>query len=548
MVQKLILFGIVAVVVIGFIAMVSVSTSPSMVAVIDAPIADEDARNRIITRINKENYKTSVTANGVVMVEDANIAKKMRVILMQEDLIPSGIDPWKIFDKERWTLTDIDRNVNFQRAHTQMVRDHIKALNGVDDAVVEITMPKERLFIDAQNPVKASVTIFPTPGSDITENKNKIKGIHKLLKYAIDGLQDENIIITDQNGIVLNDFKGSEGFDEQNLIERQQKFIQKMESEYRAKILTSLQSTFTLDRVRDIDIKFNIDMSKQSVSTTKYLPFEQKARTPGGAYDDSVVKDSVTLSEEKYQTTYKGTGFNPEGPPGVEANVMPAYKDTANMHGEVTQDVNKTNYLVGSETKEKEQKPRIERQTVSVNIDGTWELKYDEKGRPIVLPNKTLERQYTPVEPDVLKQAQGWVKDAIEFSAIRGDSVTVLNIPFDRTKQFAEEDAAYFRQQNLQRTIIFFLVGLAVLLIAFVVFRLVSKAIERQRLAAEEALARERQAARERALLEAEQEGVEVSMSVEERKRMELQENVIAMAKDHPEDAAQLIRTWLLED
>jgi flagellar M-ring protein FliF len=90
--------------------------------------------------------------------------------------------------------------------------------------------------------------------------------------------------------------------------------------------------------------------------------------------------------------------------------------------------------------------------------------------------------------------------------------------------------------------------GLAVLLIAFVIFRLVSKAIERQRLAAEEALARERQAARERALMEAEQEGVEVSMSVEERKRMELQENVISMAKDHPEDAAQLIRTWLLED
>jgi flagellar M-ring protein FliF len=53
---------------------------------------------------------------------------------------------------------------------------------------------------------------------------------------------------------------------------------------------------------------------------------------------------------------------------------------------------------------------------------------------------------------------------------------------------------------------------------------------------------------RDSALRQAEEEGVEVSMSVEERKRLELQENAINMAKEHPEDVAQLIRTWLLEE
>jgi flagellar M-ring protein FliF len=37
-------------------------------------------------------------------------------------------------------------------------------------------------------------------------------------------------------------------------------------------------------------------------------------------------------------------------------------------------------------------------------------------------------------------------------------------------------------------------------------------------------------------------------MSVEERKRLELQEHAINMAKEHPEDVAQLIRTWLREE
>jgi len=547
-VQKLILTGIVAALVVGIIMLVSVSSSPSKVPVMDYAITDTDTQERIITRINEAGYSAQINANGIIVVDDAATVKKVRAILFQEGLIPKGADPWKVFDRDRWTLTDLERNVNLQRAIKQMVIDHIKALDGIDDAKVNIVFPKDSLFLQEQNPVSASVSLVPTPGSDITQNRKKIEGIQRILKYAVEGLQEENIVITDHTGIILNDSEDWKSIDEQNLVERQQKYILSLESKYKALVLASLQSTFSTERVRDINIKFDMDMSKKSISKTEYIPFVQKPRTPGLAYDDSVVKDSVTLSSKTYDITFEGTGFNPEGPPGNEANVMPAYQDVANMHGKTTQHIVEVNENVGSEITEEERKPQIDRVTVSVNIDGTWTRKYDEKGRPVILSNNTIEREYAPIEPAVLKNTELLVQNAIGYNAKRGDSVTVQNIPFDRTQQFAEEDAAFFRQQSIQRTVVFFLIGLAVLLIAFVIFRLVSKAIERQRLAAEEALARERQAARERALLEAEQEGVEVSMSVEERKRMELQENVISMTKDHPEDAAQLIRTWLLED
>ena len=38
------------------------------------------------------------------------------------------------------------------------------------------------------------------------------------------------------------------------------------------------------------------------------------------------------------------------------------------------------------------------------------------------------------------------------------------------------------------------------------------------------------------------------SLSVEDRARLEMQENAVNMAREHPEDVAQLIRTWLLEE
>jgi flagellar M-ring protein FliF len=100
----------------------------------------------------------------------------------------------------------------------------------------------------------------------------------------------------------------------------------------------------------------------------------------------------------------------------------------------------------------------------------------------------------------------------------------------------------------MQTTVIVFLSGLILLLLGFIIFRMVAREMERRRRLAEEERARREQMLRESAMAEAEQEGVDVSISLEERTRMELMENAINMAKEHPEDAAQLIRTWLLEE
>ena len=82
----------------------------------------------------------------------------------------------------------------------------------------------------------------------------------------------------------------------------------------------------------------------------------------------------------------------------------------------------------------------------------------------------------------------------------------------------------------------------------FIIFRFVARELERRKRLREEELLRKQQSAREQALWDAKEEGMEVTMSVEERKRAELQENAIAMAKEHPEDVAMLIRTWLMEE
>lgn len=547
-VQRLILVGIVVAAIAGVVTLLAVSSAPSMTPLIDAPIRDDTARDRILTRLNEEGVHATVTPAGIVMVQDEATARRMRTILIREDLIPQGTDPWAIFDRDRWTITDFERNVNLQRSITAMVTEHVKAIDDVDDANVTLVMPQKELFAADQKPVTASVIISPRPGSDIVTNRKKIEGIQKILKFAVEGLTDDNIVITDQNGLILNDFAGMQDLDRLELSKREQKLIASLEAQYRASVLKALQQIYTSDRVRDLNVKIDMDMSKKAVQTEEFFPVEIKADNPDTPYDDSEYANSVTRSKSTSSTKWEGTGFNPEGPAGVEGQTPPAFKDMSNLYGKVEQQTLTQNEEINSRKIQEEKSPSIDRLTVSVNIDGKWKVKRDDKGQPVVAADGSLEREYVSIPDDELKKAQTLVQDAIGFNRPRGDSVTVQNIQFDRTKQFSEEDAAFLRQRQIQQTVLFGLIGLAVLLISFIVFRVVSRELERRRRLREEELSRQHQMLRESALRQAEEEGIEVSMSVEERKRMELQENAINMAKEHPEDVAQLIRTWLLEE
>ena len=481
-------------------------------------------------------------------MKDEATARRMRAILVREDLVPGNVDPWSLFDVERWTTTDFERNVNLQRSITQVVTEHIEALDDVDKANVVITMPEKTLFAADQNPVTASVILYPKPGSDIVDNKKKIQGVQKLLTKAITGLTDENVTIADSAGNILNDFSGMEAQERVDNIAREQKLIRQLEMQYRATILNQLQSIFGNDRVRDLNIKIDMDMSKKVVDSTVYSPIVIKQDDPDTPYDDSEYRDYLPISSETVTKKWTGTGYNPEGPAGVEGQNPPVYSDMSNLYGTSEETGVKQNNVINTSQVSEEKSPSIDRVTVSVNIDGSWRRKYDEKGDLIISPNGSIEREYVPVSAEDLSQATRLVQNAIGYNKTRGDSVSVQNIMYDRTAQFESEDMAYLRSQQTRRTIMMVLAGVAAVLIVFMIFRFISRELERRRRMREEEMLRKSQMEREKTLWDAQEASMGVEMSVEERKRAEMQENVLSMAKDHPEDVAMLIRTWLMEE
>ena len=548
-VQKVILIGITAAVIAALVLVTVFSSRPTTVSLFSVPVSDQTMRDKIVYRLAQENVAVHVSDSGMLSVDDEMTARRMRSLLVREDLVPGNVDPWSLFDVERWTVDDFQQNVNLQRSITAQVRQHIESLDEIDRAEVVLGMPEKELFSADQKPVSASVILTVKPGSDFASNKKKVEGVQKLLIMAVPGLKAENITIVDSAGDVLNDFKGMAASERVDIIAKEQKLIENLENIYREKVLATLQANFDKDRVRNLNIKVDMDMSEKQVNSTEYFPFTRRPDNPDTPYDDSEILDSVTLSSQTIEKVWKGTGYNPEGPAGIEGQNPPVYSDMSNVYG-INQEKSETkNQVINTRETQETKSPAIDRVTVAVNIDGLWQRKTDAKtGKPIISADGRIEREYIPVSEEDLEKAKSLVKDAVGYNRSRGDSVTVTNIAVDRTAQFAAEDLAYLRKEQTKRTVLLVVIAVIVVLLSFILFRFISMEMERRRRLREEELLRKHQMEREKTLWEAEQAGMEVTMSVEERERAELQESAISIAREHPEDVAMLIRSWLMEE
>lgn len=550
-IKKVILFGVLAVIIVAIIITTRVSAKPAGVRLFNSQVTDAQSRSQILDRISQENIQAFATDDGYITVPDEKTAVKLRSILISENLVPSYIDPFAGYYNRSWNTTDAEQRVKLNNAVTRTVKNHLESISDIVSADVAIVKPETELFSEAQKPVTASVVLKLTPNSDMTMNRRRILGVQKIILSAVEGLKEENLVISDMDGNVLNDFEGMADFDRLSIIEKQQKLKRKTEAERKADVLSALQQLASADRIRDLNISIDFDMSEKSVESTEYSPIVIRKDNPDTPYDDSEFRDTLPISQQTVTKEWQGTGYNPEGPAGVEGQTPPVYSDMSNVIGKSTETgVTQNNVINTTHTTEKVA-PQQGRVTVSLNVDGRWRLLLDPKTHRYVIDEETgsLKREFIPVSDEELAQYKSLVEHAVGYKRDRGDSVFVGRIAIDRDEEHRAFDEAYFKKLQTQKTTVLILVAVAVVLVGFVLFRVISKELERRRRLREEELLRQQQAEREKALWEARDDAnMQVTMSVEESRRAELQENAINMAKEHPEDVAMLIRTWLMEE
>ena len=286
-------------------------------------------------------------------------------------------------------------------------------------------------------------------------------------------------------------------YDRLTLTEKTERFKLKLATEIRAKILNLFQGTYGVDRCRDMVVTIEMDTSQKTTSSTEYSPIVIKEDNPDTPYDDSELRDTLPISGQTIVKEWQGTGYNPEGPAGVEGQTPPVYSDMSNVIGKSTETANTYNNVINTKQTQEVSAAQIDKISVSVNIDGKWKLLKDKNGKPIVNEEDgSLKREYTPLTAKDITDAEDMIKGGIGYNRNRGDTVVVTNIAYDRDKEHEEEDAAYFAKIQRQRMIVLILIAVVVVLLGFILFRVISKEIERRRREREARLLAEQQAAR----------------------------------------------------
>ncbi|HOF34336.1 MAG TPA: flagellar basal-body MS-ring/collar protein FliF [Spirochaetota bacterium] len=544
--KKAIVAGVVLALFVAFGIMISVSGSEQKV-VLFAQLESKEF-GEVSKKLEEMGYKYSTTGTTGILVspQERDI---ILTRLAQEDLIPKGVPGWQLFDMSKWTETDREIDVKYMRALTGELKRHLESLKNIEKADVQVAMSDESLYSNETAKYTAAVTVYLSAGYEKLTRK-EVKGIVTLVSRGVGPkLKPEDVVVTDENGSIISDFDddGDAAKLEISLLEQRKKLEEKERVKMLRDIQEGLKRIFSEDRIQVVRLNLEYNWDKVNEQRKEYLPFVLRQDNPDTPYSELEVKESTPISRKNTTENFQGHGWNPQGPAGTDSNRPPGYKAADDQFAKYDKQENIENLAVGQSDKTIQRQPyEVAKVSVSIAIDGVQDLPKNPDGSYDLDPAKKPVQ--TPLTPEELKQAEDLIKSAVGFNRARGDMVSVKNIMFDRSKQWEALRDEYERKEQFKRLLLAVLIGIFALFLGFILFTAIKKEMARRRRIREEQLALEQQRMREAALRAAEEDGVDVELSLEEKARLELQENAIRLAKERPNDVAQLLRTWLAEE
>src|SRR5215467_14452846 len=121
-------------------------------------MAPEDAAV-VVQKLRETAVDYRLSENGSsVLVPSAKLAET-RLTLAAAGLPKTGRIGFELFDKTNFGATEFVEHINYKRALEGELERSVMSLGEVEQARVHLTLPKESVFIDQQQPAKASVMV-----------------------------------------------------------------------------------------------------------------------------------------------------------------------------------------------------------------------------------------------------------------------------------------------------------------------------------------------------------------------------------------------------
>lgn len=183
----------------GMIAVGTWATRPSW-AVLYSDLSPADAQ-AVVEQLQEQGVPYRLAAGGTTVQVSQERLYELRIALAGEGLPASSPVGFELFDRTSLSTSDLQNNVNLQRALQGELERSITTLEEITSARVHLALPPERLFSEETQPPSASVVVGLRSGQLRTA---QVSAIAQLVASAVPGLEPQAVTVVDTTGRVLS--------------------------------------------------------------------------------------------------------------------------------------------------------------------------------------------------------------------------------------------------------------------------------------------------------------------------------------------------------
>ncbi|HYR25517.1 MAG TPA: flagellar basal-body MS-ring/collar protein FliF, partial [Aquabacterium sp.] len=419
--RKVMLAGGVAALLAIFAALLIWGREPDY-RVLYTNLSDKDG-GAILAQLQQMQVPYKHADGGAAILVPADKVHDVRLKLASAGLPKGSVVGFELMENQKFGTTQFQERLNFQRGlEGELVRS-IQALSSVQSARVHLALPNQNGFFREQQKASASVVLTLYPGR--TLDRAQLAGIVHLVSSSVPEMSPKAVSVVDQTGTLLSG--PAEATDQQGLDAQQLQYVRQMEANYTQRIKDILEPVVGKDNLR-AQVTAELDFSQVESTAEEYRPNQ-------GPDARASVRSQQT-SEQSGQGTP-----TPSGVPGATTN-QPPVPATAPINGasQPLQTAQGGGTQGGNSRREAVTNYEVDK-TVRVTRNATGTIK--RLNAAVVLNHRTVtdakgKTSTQPIPQEELDKLTALVREAIGVDDRRGDSIKVVNTPFQIVKE--EED------------------------------------------------------------------------------------------------------------
>lgn len=483
-------------------------------AVLYSDLAPQDAQ-AVVESLKEKGVPYRLAAGGTTVEVPQERLYELRLELAGAGLPQSGSVGFELFDRTSFSASDLQNNVNLQRALQGELERSITTLDEISSARVHLALPEERLFTESQERPSASVVVG-LRGRRL--GTAQVAAITQLVASAVPGLEPDAVTVVDTAGRIL-----AGAWDDTGGIQTmaQLEATRAWEESLRSHLQSMLDSVLGAHR-SVVRVQASLDFQSQELTREAVEPTD----SPGVVHSEEITKEQ-----------YVGAGA---GEVGGAAGLGTTGPQLSPREGGSYQHSHESRQYDYSRTREHVRKPpgRLQRLTIAVVIDES-------------------------LGSSVAQQVQQLIATAAGVDTERGDQVTVETMAIEAIKVAEEEaklaeaaEARRARHQALQRGVRYGTMILMLAIIAAAMVMLSRRLSSLPGLAESDASDTPQHTKAHRPPDEDATDGLDLSPSrleqlqasvAKKSEEEELAEELSAFGARSPQDFAQQLTSWITQ-